>query len=88
METMRIGNVDARPRIKAIGSLKVAELSDCSAVEIPVGVINEQREGPCPWSHRSHGNEWDVIDVTVRLFREVKPEDMAGAGAATSTAAW
>ena len=80
---IEVGAIKAEPGRIAKGLLPVGELSDgCSAVTIPVIIMNGRQDGPLLYLHAgAHGQETIYAFEALRrlLFTDLRPEDLRGA---------
>ena len=88
--SVEVGAIKAEPGRIAKGLLHVGELSDgCSAVTVPVIIMNGRHDGPLLYLHAgAHGQEtvYAVEFLRRLLLAELKPEDLRGAIVAVPTA--
>ncbi len=80
VKSFAIGDVVAAPGSRAKGKLGTLYLSNGSAVDIPVMVVNGAKDGPVLWvSAAMHGQEMSGIGVVWELLRNaVDPASLKG----------
>jgi len=62
------------------GTLKVAEASDGSAVELPIQIVSGERPGPVVWVEAAtHGDEYGGVRALQELVRGLDAKTMTGA---------
>lgn len=75
-----ISDISAAPGSIAKGWWKVAEAYDNSPIELPIAIVNGDRDGPVVWIQNAvHGDEYVGLGAIQHLLRSVNPADMAGA---------
>jgi len=78
--SITVCGVTAAPGTKATGWMKVSELYDGTAVELPVIVINGAADGRTVWMQNAvHGDEYVGAGAIHRLLKVVDPREVKGA---------
>lgn len=79
-DLITIGTASAGRGQASYGALKVAELNDSSAVEVPVAIVNGRQQGPVLWLQNAvHGDEYVGLGAIQRLLGELDPQTLRGA---------
>ena len=78
-ETLKVGDLQVEPEAKDFGSIKIGE-TPSSTIELPVGIINGQSQGPVLCLTAGiHACEYVGIEAAIRIFKEIDPKKLKGA---------
>ena len=78
-ETIKVGNIEAKPGTKAKGLVKVAETSGFD-IRLPIHIVNGREAGPALAIIAGiHPVEYPPMEGTIRLANELDPEKLRGA---------
>ena len=78
-ETIRIGELAARPGEQVRGFLDIGEAAT-GPIRLPIVIVNGEGEGPVLCLTAGvHATEYPPIDAVMRLLRELRPAEMNGA---------
>ena len=79
MQEIRVGTAHSRGLGVAKGMLHVGDLPDGLPIEIPVIIVQGQKEGPVLWMHACvHGNEYCGTYCIHSFVRSLDPATLAG----------
>ena len=79
MKTVEICGLVAKSGEKVYGSIKVGELADGTAVEMPVSIINGDKTGPRMFVVGGiHAHETEGVEIVRRLLKTILPEILHG----------
>jgi len=78
-EFIKIRELKTKPGTKCFAWIKVGE-TPIRDITIPVGIVNGSETGPTVVATAGwHACEYPRIDAAIRIFHDVKPEDLRGA---------
>ena len=76
---IRVGTAHSTAPGTTKGTLKIAEAPDGSPFDIPVVIVQGEREGPVLWLHGCvHGNEYCGTYIIHEFLRGLKVDELAG----------
>jgi hypothetical protein len=76
---LKIAGIETAPGAKSFGHVRIGELADGSAVQMPVAVIHGAEAGPRMFLTAGlHGTEVEGVEAARRLIRELDPKVLRG----------